>query len=61
MAAIPAEAFCEFTRITDTAVSPTGERIAFCTREYDLEADETVDSLWVVPADGAACPGTLGP
>jgi dipeptidyl aminopeptidase/acylaminoacyl peptidase len=59
MLSIPAEAFYDRTRLTDVDVSPDGERVAFCTREYDPDEDEPVDSLWVVPADGSRDPHRL--
>lgn len=59
MSEIPAEALHDITRITDVAVSPDGDRVAFLTREHDPGEDETVNSLWVVPADGSREPHRL--
>ncbi len=59
MSEIPAAAFVDLTRVTDVAVSPDGDRVAFCTREYDPDEDDTVDSVWVVPADGTRDPYRL--
>jgi dipeptidyl aminopeptidase/acylaminoacyl peptidase len=59
MTSIPAEAFYDRTRVTDVAVSSDGDRVAFCTREYDPDEEEAVDSLWVVPADGSRDPHRL--
>lgn len=47
------------TGLTDVAVSPDGERIAYTTSEFDAEADERLSSLFVVPADGSRDPHRL--
>ena len=54
-----ADALYDLTRLTDAAVAPDGERVALLTREYDPETDESVVSLWVVPADGSREPHRL--
>lgn len=59
MSEIPTEALYDLTRVTDIAVSPTGNRVAFLTRESDPEKDDSVNSLWVVPADGSREPHRL--
>jgi hypothetical protein len=55
-AAIPLSAYYDLTELTDVAISPAGDRVAFTATEYDQEADEAVASLFVVPADGSADP-----
>jgi len=47
------------TGLTDVAVSPDGERIAYVTSEFDAEANERLSSLFVVPADGSEDPYRL--
>ena len=47
------------TELTDVAVSPDGDRIAYTTNEFDAEADERLSSLFVVPADGSREPHRL--
>jgi dipeptidyl aminopeptidase/acylaminoacyl peptidase len=59
MSEIPAEALYDLTRVQEIAVSPTGDRIAFLTRESDPEKDESVNSLGVVPTDGSREPHRL--
>ncbi|WP_246998682.1 alpha/beta hydrolase family protein [Halosolutus gelatinilyticus] len=56
---IPLDAFYDATRITDVAVSPGGDRVAFAATEYDQAADEAVTSLFVAPADGSRDPHRL--
>lgn len=56
---IDPEVLYDLTRITDVAVGPAGDRIAVLTREHDPDEDETVTSLWVVPADGTREPHRL--
>jgi dipeptidyl aminopeptidase/acylaminoacyl peptidase len=56
---IQADALYDLTRVVDAVVAPDGERVALLTREYDPEADESVRSLWVVPADGSREPHRL--
>jgi hypothetical protein len=55
---IPLAAFYDLTEITDIAISPEGDRVAFTATEYDQDTDEAVVSLFVVPADGSADPHT---
>jgi dipeptidyl aminopeptidase/acylaminoacyl peptidase len=47
------------TELTDVAVSPDGERIAYVTSEFDAEANERLSSLFVVPSDGSKDPYRL--
>jgi dipeptidyl aminopeptidase/acylaminoacyl peptidase len=47
------------TNLTDVAVSPDGERIAYVTSEFDAEANERLSSLFAVPADGSRDPHRL--
>ena len=56
---IDAEALYDLTHVVDAAVGPAGDRVAVLTRESDPEDDETVTSLWVVPADGTREPHRL--
>ncbi len=56
---LSAETRYDMRQVTDVAVSPDGDRVAILTREYDPDADEPVDSLWVVPADGSRNPHRL--
>lgn len=48
---VPAAALFEESRITDHAVSPTGERVAYVRRDYDRRADESRTSLFVFAFD----------
>ena len=59
MTALSAEEWYGLTRILDVAVSPDGDRIAVLTTESDPEEDESVNTLWVVPADGSREPHRL--
>jgi len=43
----------ELRTVSEVVVSPDGERIAFAAVEYDPDADERRQSLFVVPADGS--------
>ncbi|SDJ75591.1 Dipeptidyl aminopeptidase/acylaminoacyl peptidase [Halovenus aranensis] len=56
---LAADALYDITRIRDAAVSPTGERVAFLTQEYDPDEEESVNSLWVAPTDGSREPHRL--
>ncbi|MDG5758181.1 S9 family peptidase [Natronococcus sp. A-GB1] len=56
---LPLEAFYDLTEITDVAVSPDGDRVAFAATEYDQDADEAVTSLFVAPTDGSREPHRL--
>ena len=56
---IDAEALYDLTHVADAAVGPAGDRVAVLTRESDPEDDETVASLWIVPADGTREPHRL--
>ncbi|WP_049922685.1 S9 family peptidase [Halopiger djelfimassiliensis] len=56
---IPLEAFYDLTRITDLAIAPDGERLAFTATEYDETDDEALSSLFVVPTDGSREPHRL--
>lgn len=57
--ALSIDDFFELTRLTDIAVSPDGERVAFTTREAAIEGDSFHTSLFVVPADGSREPHRL--
>ncbi|WP_129115045.1 S9 family peptidase [Halegenticoccus tardaugens] len=56
---IPLDALYDLSRITEIALSPDGERVAFCAVEADADEDEYVASLFVVPADGGRDPHRL--
>ncbi|MFW5948887.1 MAG: prolyl oligopeptidase family serine peptidase [Halolamina sp.] len=49
----------QLSTITDVAVAPDGERIAYVTSEFDATANERLSSLFVVPADGSREPHRL--
>lgn len=53
------EAYYDLTSITEVALSPCGERVAFVTGEFDEENDERRSSIWTVPADGSGAPYRL--
>ncbi|WP_135806463.1 alpha/beta hydrolase family protein [Halorussus marinus] len=53
------EDFYGLTLLTDVAVSPTGERVAFVADEFDRTEDDRRSSLFVAPADGARDPTRL--
>jgi dipeptidyl aminopeptidase/acylaminoacyl peptidase len=59
MTELPLDAFYDLTQVGEVAVSPTGDRVAFTTTEYDADADEPVGSLFVAPADGGRDPHRL--
>ncbi|MFC6786232.1 S9 family peptidase [Halobaculum halobium] len=59
MTELPLSAFYDLTQVGEVAVSPTGDRVAFTTTEYDDDADEPVGSLFVAPADGGREPHRL--
>lgn len=49
----------DLSRPQKTVVSPDGNRVAFVVEEFDPEEDESVNSLFVVPADGSRDPHRL--
>ncbi|WP_128478888.1 S9 family peptidase [Halorussus pelagicus] len=51
--------FYDLTLVTDLAVSPGGERVAFVADEFDREDDERRSSLFVAPTDGSRDPHRL--
>src|SRR6056297_749453 len=53
------EAFYDLTLVTDLAVSPDGEEVAFVADEFDREEDERRSSLFVAPTDGSREPHRL--
>ncbi len=59
MSELPLEAYYDLTQVGETAVSPTGDRVAFTTTEYDETEDESVGSLFVAPTDGSREPHRL--
>jgi len=59
MTELPLDAFYDLTQVGEVAVSPTGDRVAFTTTEYDPDADEPVGSLFVASADGDRKPHRL--
>jgi len=56
---LDAEDFYDLTLLTDVAVSPTGERVAFVADEFDRAEDDRRSSLFVAPADGSREPHRL--
>lgn len=58
-APIPADAVYEFSRITDLALAPDGDRVAFVTAEYDSDDEKRRSSLYVVPTDSSRSPHRL--
>ncbi|MFC7070765.1 S9 family peptidase [Halobaculum lipolyticum] len=59
MTELPPDAYYDLTQVGEVAVSPSGDRVAFTTTEYDADADEPVGSLFVAPADGSRDPHRL--
>ncbi|UPV76377.1 S9 family peptidase (plasmid) [Halorussus limi] len=53
------EDFYDLTLVTDLAVSPDGERVAFVADEFDRADDERRSSLFVAPTDGSRDPHRL--
>ncbi len=53
------EAFYDLALVTELAVSPSGDRVAFVADEFDPDEDDRVRSLFVVPTDGGADPYRL--
>jgi len=43
----------EYTRLTEVAVSPDGERVAFVAHEFDPDEDRRRGGLFVAPSDGS--------
>ncbi|MEF8876999.1 MAG: LpqB family beta-propeller domain-containing protein, partial [Haloarculaceae archaeon] len=56
---IPTTAYYDVTRITEVAVSPDGDRVAFLTTDSDPEEERHRTSLFVAPADGSRPPHRL--
>jgi dipeptidyl aminopeptidase/acylaminoacyl peptidase len=56
---LPLDAHYDLRRITDVALSPDGDRVAFTATEYDPDEEEAVASLFVVPTDGSRDPHRL--
>jgi len=56
---LPADRFVDYREITELAVGPTGDRIAFVLDEFDPDEDDRRRSLFVVPADGSRDPHRL--
>ena len=56
---LDAEDFYDLTLVTELAVSPDGDRVAFVADEFDREDDARRSSLFVVPADGSRPPHRL--
>ncbi|WP_158059077.1 S9 family peptidase [Halorussus halophilus] len=59
MDAFEAEEFYDLSLVTDVAVSPSGDRVAFVADEFDRETDDRLSSLFVVPTDGSSDPHRL--
>ncbi|MGZ0745848.1 prolyl oligopeptidase family serine peptidase [Haloparvum sp. AD34] len=56
---LPTDAYYDLTQITEVAISPSGDRVAFTAAESDQSADEAVTSLFVAPTDGSRDPHRL--
>jgi dipeptidyl aminopeptidase/acylaminoacyl peptidase len=56
---IPTDAYYELRLLTDVAVSPAGDRVAFVADEFDGDEDERRSALFVVPTDGSREPHRL--
>jgi dipeptidyl aminopeptidase/acylaminoacyl peptidase len=56
---IPTDAYYDVTRVTEVAVSPDGDRVAFLATDPDPEEESHRTSLFVVPADGSRPPHRL--
>ena len=56
---IPTDAYYDLTRVTEVAVSPDGDRVAFVATDADPEEESHRTSLFVVPADGSREPHRL--
>ena len=59
MRALPIDAFYDLTEVTEVAISPSGDRVAYVATEYDEETEESVSSLFVAPTDGSREPHRL--
>ncbi|MCU4742094.1 S9 family peptidase [Natronoglomus mannanivorans] len=57
--AIPLEEYYDLTTVSELALSPDGQRVAFVTGEFDRDEDDTRRSLFVVPTDGSRRPHRL--
>lgn len=53
------ERYYDLRLVTDVAVSPTGDRVAFVVDEFDGDADDRRHSLFVAPTDGSRDPHRL--
>lgn len=53
------ERFYDIRELTDIAVSPDGERVAFIAQECDATDDERRSALYIAPADGSDDPYRL--
>ena len=51
--------YYEIMELTDVAVAPGGDRVAFVADEFDAVENERVSSLFVVPSDGSEPPHRL--
>jgi dipeptidyl aminopeptidase/acylaminoacyl peptidase len=56
---IPTDAYYGVTRVTEVAVAPEGDRVAFLATDAEPEEDEHRTSLFVAPADGSREPHRL--
>ncbi|WP_254863376.1 alpha/beta hydrolase family protein [Halovivax gelatinilyticus] len=59
MTELPLEAYYDLTQLTDISISPSGDRVAFVTTEFEATEETTHSSLWVVPTDGSRDPHRL--
>ncbi|ESP88497.1 S9 family peptidase [Candidatus Halobonum tyrrellensis] len=56
---LPTDAYYDLSEVGETALSPSGDRVAFTVTEFDPDEDERVGSLFVVPTDGSRDPHRL--
>ncbi|MFB6154305.1 MAG: prolyl oligopeptidase family serine peptidase [Haloferacaceae archaeon] len=56
---IPLDAYYDLSTITDVALSPSGDRVAFVADEFDPNEDERLSAVFVAPADGSDDPHRL--
>lgn len=56
---VPLNDYYCLTEVTDVAVSPDGERVAYVADEFDPVTEERLQTLFVTPADGSDRPHRL--
>jgi dipeptidyl aminopeptidase/acylaminoacyl peptidase len=53
------EDLVRLARVSDPALSPDGQRVAYTLRQTDMDANRGVTSLWLVNSDGRSVPRRL--